>query len=540
VGGNVDPAEVRNEFLTEVNAGVGAAFLGLTMTCARCHDHKFDPIPTTDYYRLEAFFAAAKPKEIDLSDDAEQAAHSKAMAAWQARLTPLREKIAKLDAPYREKVRRQKLARLEEPYKTALATDASKRTAEQRKLAGQANTLLKVTWDEVIAALSDEDRARRADLRERMHRVRAEAPLPPKRAWTLEESKEPLASNVLKRGDWRRKGKKVDPGVPAVLGGPAPSPNNRLGLAKWLTRKDHPLTARVIVNRLWQHHVGHGLVRTPNDFGARGDRPSHPELLDWLAVELVENGWSLKHVHRLIVLSQTYQMADHSEQQTKAEAIDPDNRLLWRMNRRRLEGEALRDCVLAVTGRLTTWQGGPMVRVPLEPETYDLIFTEDEPDGLWPVTPDERQHDRRTLYLFNKRNVRLPLLEALDQPDTLTSCPVRPVSTFAPQALILLNGPFLQAQAKAFAARLYREAATGERRIERAYRLALGRAPSAREKQLSEAFLGEQAELLRERMRARQTVALPDGLPDGADAAEAAALSDLCLALLNRNAFVHY
>jgi hypothetical protein len=219
--------------------------------------------------------------------------------------------------------------------------------------------------------------------------------------------------------------------------------------------------------------------------------------------------------------------------------VDPDNRLLWRMNRRRLEGEALRDSVLAVSGRLTSWLGGPVVRVPLEPETYDLIFTEGEPDGLWQVTTDRRQHGRRSLYLFNKRNVRLPMLEAFDQPDTLTSCPVRPISTFAPQALILLNGPFMQEQARAFAARLCREAKSDAARVERAFRLALGRPPTPAERQLAGRFLVEQSALLRARLRARLSVALPEDLPAGADPARAAALADFCLALLNRNAFVH-
>jgi hypothetical protein len=294
-----------------------------------------------------------------------------------------------------------------------------------------------------------------------------------------------------------------------------------------------------MVNRLWQHHFGHGLVRTPNDFGLRGARPTHPDLLDWLARELVESGWSLKHIHRLIVLSSTYRQGSTADERTRR--IDPDNRLLGRMNRRRLEGEALRDSVLAATGRLTTWLGGPMVRVPLEPEVYDLIFTEGEPDGLWPVAPDLRQHTRRSLYLFNKRNVRLPMLEAFDQPDTLTSCPVRPISTFAPQALILLNGPFMQEQARAFAARLCRETgADDEARIERAYRLALGRPATTAEIRLGRRFLREQTDLLRDRLRGRRTVALPEDLPEGSDPARAAALADFCLALLNRNAFVHY
>jgi hypothetical protein len=189
---------------------------------------------------------------------------------------------------------------------------------------------------------------------------------------------------------------------------------------------------------------------------------------------------------------------------------------------------------------MTDWLGGPMIRVPLEPEVYDLIFTEDEPDGLWPITPDRRQHTRRSLYLFNKRNVRLPMLEAFDQPDTLTSCPVRPVSTFAPQALILLNGPFMQSQARALAGRLWREKGSeASAQVDLAYRLALGRPPRPAERTLALAFLDDQTDLLRQRLRARRTVAIPEALPAGANPARAAALADFCLALLNRNAFIH-
>ena len=181
-----------------------------------------------------------------------------------------------------------------------------------------------------------------------------------------------------------------------------------------------------------------------------------------------------------------------------------------------------------------------MVRVPLAPEVYDLIFTEDEPDNLWQPDPDPQAHSRRTIYLFAKRNVRLPLLEAFDQPDTLTSCPVRSVSTFAPQALILLNGPFLQGQSRAFALRLLREGgADRERQVRRAYRLALGRPPRPEEARLADEFLKEQAALLRDRLRARERVALPEPLPEGTDPAAAAALADFCLALLNANEFLY-
>jgi hypothetical protein len=295
-----------------------------------------------------------------------------------------------------------------------------------------------------------------------------------------------------------------------------------------------------MVNRLWQHHFGRGLVATPNDFGKRGLPPTHPELLDWLACEFQGAGWSVKHLHRLLLLSNTYRQDSRVPASTAARRADPDNRLLWRMNRQRLEGEALRDSVLAVAGTLNPAVGGPMVRVPLEPEVYDLIFTEGEPDGLWHVTPDRRQHTRRSLYLFAKRNVRLPLFEAFDQPDTLNSCPVRPVSTFAPQALILLNGPLLTEQSQAFALRLLRECgADADRQVERAYRLALARPPRAAEAETARQFLAEQAGFLRAQQRGGQRVRLPADVPEGVDRFEAAALADFCLALLNRNEFLY-
>jgi hypothetical protein len=240
-----------------------------------------------------------------------------------------------------------------------------------------------------------------------------------------------------------------------------------------------------------------------------------------------------------MVLSNTYQQ-DSRSVSAEAKKLDPDNRLLSRMNRRRLSAEGLRDSTLAVAGTLNPQLGGPMVRVPLEPEVYDLIFTEGEPDGLWPVTPDVRQHTRRSLYLYAKRNVRLPLLEAFDQPDTLTSCPVRPVSTFAPQALILLNGPFMQEQSQAFAARVLREGGKDrEKQIERAYRLALARSPRAVERKMALEFLEGQTELVRERLLARRPVGVPAATPADVDPAYAAALADFCLALLNRNEFLY-
>ncbi len=550
VGGNLDPAVLRQEMLTEMVAGVSSAFLGLTMGCARCHDHKFDPISLPDYYQLQAFFSTVQPKDIPIYSAEDKADHDRQMQQLSPAISKLKQQVAELDAPYRKKLQEAKRARLEPEYRQALDTPAGKRTPAQAKLAANAQTLLKVNWDEILNALTPADREKRARWRQELHELEARRPRPLAHAWAVADSGSAPFSHVLQRGDVRKPGARVTPDVPHALrtvlaaAKKPDKPNeppllNRLHLARWMTHPEHPLTARVIVNRLWQHHFGRGLVATPNDFGLRGEPPSHPELLDFLAAELIKNGWSLKHLHRMMVLSSTYQQ-DSRADNPRAQKLDPDNRLLWHMNRQRLGAESIRDSILAVAGTLNRQVGGPMVRIPLEPEVYDLIFTEGEPDGLWPVTPDPKQHTRRSLYLFAKRNVRQPLLEAFDQPDTLTSCPVRPVSTFAPQALILLNGPLTQQQSQAFAVRLLRETGPGLKdRIERAYRLALARPPRPEEMQQAVTFLEEQSELLRDRLRARLRVNVPEGTPEGADPALAAALADFCLALFNRNEFVY-
>jgi hypothetical protein len=340
----------------------------------------------------------------------------------------------------------------------------------------------------------------------------------------------------LRRGNIKFKSDQVDPNYPAVLTqvcvpeDTKESPD-RMSLARWLTRPDHPLTARVMVNRLWQHHFGKGLVKTANDFGTRGDTPSHPELLDWLAQELIRNNWSLKTMCKMMLLSSTFRQ-DSRRRDVEAEKRDGDNRLLWKMNRFRLDAEALRDSALAVAGKLNRSLTGPSVFVPLEKEVYDLIFTEGEPDGLWHVTPERSQHDRRSLYLYRKRNVRLPMLEAFDQPDTLTSCAQRSNSTFAPQALILLNGPFLQEQSKALANRLQERNDSPKEQINEAFLRTLGREPRATELTEAMTFLDTQSAYLLQQLRKESPTT---------SRAEASrmALVDFCLAMLNRNDFLY-
>jgi hypothetical protein len=544
VSGNTDPEENRQEVLTEMTATVSSAILGLTVGCARCHHHKFDPISQPDYYRLQAFFAGSRPSEIEICSSQEKDASKADRKIFEDRIAPLRKKVEQIEEPYKVLLTQLKRTNLEAKYRDALEADPKKRTPEQKKLAEQADTLLKVTWDEILEALTPAEREKRAGWRAEINALEAQMPPPPAEAWTIAEDDRPAATHVLNRGDVKRKGGEVQPAfLRVLLDSPATqsvSRLNRLDLARWLTRTDHPLTARVLVNRLWQHHFGQGLVATPNDFGLHGERPSHPELLDWLASEFVNRGWSIKHMQRLMVLSNTYQQASHGVHGESSQRIDPGNRLLWRMNRQRLEGETLRDAVLAVAGSLYPKLGGPMIRVPLEQEVYDLIFTEGEPDGLWPVTPDPREHGRRSIYLFAKRTIRLPLLEAFDRPDMITSCPVRPVSTFAPQALIMLNGPFMQEQSKRFASRLLRECGPSlDKQIDRSYRLSLGRPPRETELKMAREFLREQTALLQDRLRARKLVGLPPDIPDSVDPAFATALADFCLAILNRNEFVY-
>jgi len=319
---------------------------------------------------------------------------------------------------------------------------------------------------------------------------------------------------ILKVGDVKHRMGQVEPGLLTVLNTnnvevPASSAGRRAVLAKWLASPENPLTARVMVNRIWQFRMGAGIVATPNDFGVLGQRPTNQKLLDWLAVEFMERNWSVKAIDRMIVLSNAYQQTSVADPAKLK--IDPDNKLYWRMNRKRLEGEIIRDSVLAVSGALNPRLGGKPVRVPIEQEVYELIFTESERDGLWPVTPGESEQNRRSLYLLNKRTVHLPIMTAFDQPDTMTSCPMRPVSTHALQALSLLNSDFMRQESNRFAARLTRECGSDRGfQLRRAYKLALARAPRPVEMQLGEQFLKQ-------------------GGP----------LADFCLALMNRNEFVY-
>ncbi len=551
VGGNIDPEVRRQSELTEVTGTVGSVFLGLTMACARCHDHKFDALPTTDYYRLQAFFAGAQFVDRPIATPEETAGFARAEGSVKAAVAPFRKQLADLEAPYRARIKAEKQASLTPAERALLAIPEAKRTDAQKKLVAGFMKNLHVTWEEVAAAVAlvPKDHATREVLKREVDRIERTMPRPPAAAMALvDESSAPPETFVLRRGDAKQKGPRVAPRPPGVVlvaqardaFGPVAAdqktPRRRAALAAWLARPDNPLTARVIVNRLWAHHYGRGIVATPSDFGVRGEPPSNPELLDWLATELVAHGWRLKPIHRLMVTSAAYRQGNRPD--PKAAAEDPANTLHWRMPRRRLDAEGLRDAMLAASGELNLKMGGPGVLVPIEKEVEDLIFTEAEVVDLWPETPDAREHDRRSLYLFRKRNVRYPLFDAFDAPDTQSACPERQVSTHALQALSALNSDFAVGRAEALAGRVYREAgAMPSPRVDLAYRLTLARGPSPAERIRASAFLASQAKFLGE--STGRPLARPTFTPDGTDPAEAAAWVDFCLAMLNRNEFVY-
>jgi hypothetical protein len=434
--GNQDVASSRNEVLTDQTNAIGSVFLGLTIGCARCHDHKFDPIQQTDYYRLQAFLASAVEHDVPLASPEEQ-------KQWQARYDAVKDELDDLK--------------------------------------GQLET-----------AVGDQ----RVQLEARLKMAELQLPPPlPSLCSVKNDAANRTPIHLLTRGDPALRGALVRMRTPEVLPPleaqelPPDAPRPRTQLARWLARPDNPLTARVIVNRIWQQHFGRGLVDTPNDFGLNGDAPSHAELLDYLANELIAGGWKLKPLHRLILLSNTYRQSSRSLRQASAERLDPDNRLLWKFSRRRLGAEELRDAMLAVAGMLNERQGGESVMVNVDADLVGLLYDPSQ----WRVSESRAEHARRSMYLLAKRNLRLPLLEVFDQPDRQTSCARREQSTHAPQALELLNGPIANELAVVFAARLSRDCgADADRQVDRAFRLATGRPPSRAQLQAALTFLKEQ------------------------------------------------
>ncbi|MGO9922757.1 MAG: DUF1549 and DUF1553 domain-containing protein [Isosphaeraceae bacterium] len=554
VGGNVIPEAKRQTELAEITATVGSVFLGLTIGCARCHDHKYDAIPSTDYYRLQSFWSASELTDVPIASQEETKAFEAARSAIDKTAAPFKQQLAALEAPYRAALQSRKMTMLSLPERTVMNTPEKDRTPAQKRLAKGLETSLRITWEEVAAAVAanSSDHARREALKRAIYGIERTLPRPPAHAMALVDQKANAADTfVLRRGDYKSKGPKVAPRPPGVILASQPSGSfpasidprggktgRRAALARWLTVPSNPLSARVLANRLWQHHFGRGIVATPSDFGVRGDAPSHPELLDWLASELIAGGWRQKSLERLIVTSAAYRQSTRPPAKLAAE--DPENSLFGRMNRRRLDAEGIRDAMLAVSGELNPRMGGPGVLAPLEKEIKDLIFTEAEVVDLWPVDRDPAEYLRRSLYLFRKRNVRYPLFDAFDAPDTQNACPRRETSTHALQALVLLNSDFATGRAKVLAGRLLRLSRDCNRdRITLAYQVVLARDPRPTEIERAEAFLKSQTELIDSQIRAGRSCSRPSGGIPALRPAEGAAWVDFALALLNCNEFLY-
>ncbi|HEY3838746.1 MAG TPA: DUF1553 domain-containing protein, partial [Bryobacteraceae bacterium] len=305
------------------------------------------------------------------------------------------------------------------------------------------------------------------------------------------DQKEASQVDILFHGDYLQPTAKVGARTLGILlpeGTPEESAglsSPRLKLANWIVDDANPLTARVMANRIWQYHFGRGIAATPNDFGRMGSRPSNPDLLDYLANQYVANGWHMKPLHRMILLSSTYQQSSDSPIEKAAMEKDSENALLWKFSRRRMEAEEIRDSMLAISGRLNLKEKGPSVMVPIDPDLVKML----KRPQYWVATRDKSEYDRRTIYMIYKRNLELPFMAVFDAPDSQLSCPRREQSTHAPQALELLNGALSNQLAQAFAEKLHTEAPTTSARIDRAWRLALGRLPTPKEKSLAMKYI---------------------------------------------------
>jgi hypothetical protein len=515
----------RAELMADLVETTGSAFLGLTMSCCRCHDHKYDPLSQADHFRLRAFFEPVKfGDDLPLDTAAEQDAIHGHNEQVDRTIKPWQEQRDALVGGVNDRLRGERIAKLPGEEQELLKLPKDQCTTEQKEKIEALEKKVAVRDKEVLAALTADEKSKHDGLSKQIDKLKKE-----KRDFTLgllmtdNAEKIPL-TKILYQGDHKQEREPVAPGfISAVDPNPAsivkpPNPKTtgrRLTLANWIVSKNNPLTARVLVNRVWQNHFGQGLVATANDFGLAGAKPTHPELLDWLASEFMRGGWSLKQLQRLIVTSAAYCQASSPPEQVskRAGVVDRDNHLLWRQNLRRLTAEQLRDSLLVVSGTLQERRGGPPVwpELPAEILQANPAFLDDNAEktkGWYPSPPGER--NVRSIYLVQKRTVRVPFMETFDLPENSVSCARRSQSVVPPQAHSLLNGPLAIQAARDLAARVQRRAPDdSSRQVEAAFSLALQRKPNSDEHRACVALL-----------RSRN-------------------LTELCRALLNLNEFIY-
>ena len=524
---DADNPQYRFDYLDDVLATVGKGTLGLTLQCARCHDHKFDPILQKDYYSMQAAFFGYVETAYPLAPPDVVAAHSRKVADVDTMQAPLRAEIRAVEAPYREKLMAEAINRdFPLHIRQAVAKPESERTEGERLLATQ---VLKAGFELPIdKSMTPEDAARKKALSEQMAAIEKERPAPLPTAdivtdgdyrfapLTEREREISLAgrardkikgtflhegpgryevppSYFLIRGDMDARGALMKPGfVTVAMYGDPPTEipradgktsGRRLALARWLGSRDNPLTARVMVNRIWAYHFGRGIVASLDNFGKMGDQPTHAELLDWLAVEFMNRGWSVKQMHRLMMTSEAYQMSSRHSDAASLSA-DPVNQYIWRFSIQRLDAEAIRDSIMTVAGTIDLTMGGPAI-YPHIPEELLQAVSKGAQYGAYRNQPDGPQVWRRSVYVYTKRNLPFPMMVTFDQPDLNVSAGARLVSTVPTQALTLMNNAFVTRQAQIFADRVKNEAGNDPfRQIELVYRIALTRSATETELEL--------------------------------------------------------
>ncbi|HKS38524.1 MAG TPA: DUF1553 domain-containing protein, partial [Verrucomicrobiae bacterium] len=496
-----DPDAVRNQVVADTIKIVSASLLGLSVGCAQCHDHRYDPIPQSDYYRLRAVIEPAyDPKNwrtpdqrlLSLYTDAER----KQADEVEAEAKKLSEEKESKQKRYIDEALTKHLEKFEAPLREQLRAaydaPADKRTAEQKKLLADnpsvnINAGVLYQYNQKAA---DDLKAMDAKIAE----VRGRKPPEDFICVLTEPADKVPVTHLFHRGDPKQPKEPILPGGLSVLASPGQSVDlpaksqdlatsgRRLAFAGWLTSGTNPLVARVLVNRVWQHHFGRGLVGTPADFGALGERPSHPELLDWLANDFVEHGWQLKRLHKLIMTSTVYRQS--SRRSSPGETRDPENRLYWRKPVQRLDAEVIRDSMLAVSGSLNEAMFGPPV--PVRPDVHGQIVVgidKTEGDNKMPVEVSLKGEEfRRGVYIQARRSRPLAMLHAFDAPVMEVNCERRQSSTVATQSLMLMNSRFILDQAALFARRLQKEGgADRAKRVAHAWQLAFSRSPAVSE-----------------------------------------------------------
>ena len=533
------------EIMWDLTDTTGSVFLGTTLGCAKCHNHKFDKISQKEYYQFQAFFANTSAKDdVEALSGKELDDYNQRLAVYKEKSKSVQDQIDAIIKPKQKKLREERVSSFVPETIPSITKPESERNAFDKWVAHRSTITMK---GQDRTAITDLDRYKDPD-RDKYHALvnslkQFDNINPGARdqiSGMFELGPDAPPTHVLVTGVYNRPAAEVQPGFLSMLSGDrqpvvvptATSSGRRTALANWIADPKNPLTARVMVNRIWYQDFGHGIVDSVSDFGKMGDKPSNPELLDWLADEFVQQGWSIKKLQREIMLSSVYrQAADHRQD---ASAVDPDNKLLWKFPRVRMDAEEIRDSMLLASGLLNEKMGGPGVRPPV-PKNLGV-------GNAYNPTPNAADHTRRSVYVFIRRNVPYPMLEAFDMASAQQVHSKRDVTTTAPQALTLINDDLYFQWSQTLAGRVIKDAGTDfNADLERLYQLLYGRAPEPWEKDTLQTFLNAQEKTIAGQKAAGKPIAAPVGFTETAQlsATRAAAFVDLVHALANSNEFTY-